>query len=166
MNIGRKIYYELSTGNIIQDTGERSGNVIETSIEQDFASYAALAERAPETVGVIKLPYGEYAQDFSEAIGVRVDIANGNAFLFTYPDPTAPESPPVYRAPLSQEVDTLKDDNIMLMLAITDLYEEKEVQLAQANQDSLNNMLALTELYEMNLALQARLDTLENGGTA
>lgn len=64
MRIGRKIYYDKATGNVLVDTGERSGNVVETTIVQDFAVYVALVERVPETVGVLQLQYGEHAENF------------------------------------------------------------------------------------------------------
>lgn len=34
MQIARRIYYDKSSGNIIVDTGERSGAVVETTIER------------------------------------------------------------------------------------------------------------------------------------
>ena len=64
MQIGRKIYYDLSTGNVLLDKGEMQGSVIETTLEQDCASYVALSERVPSTVGLIQLAYGQYADKF------------------------------------------------------------------------------------------------------
>ena len=64
MQISRKIYYELSTGNVIQEIGEREGSVVETTLDQDFESYASLTERVKSTVGVIQLTYGQYADKF------------------------------------------------------------------------------------------------------
>lgn len=64
MEIGMKIYYELKTGNVIFNTGERIGIVAPTTREQDFESYKLLAERVPETVGLIELEYRQHAQDF------------------------------------------------------------------------------------------------------
>lgn len=74
--VGKKVYYELSTGNIISDTGEREGSVVETTQEQDFEAYAALAERVPATVGVIQLAYGELAADFAAQNGYRINAIN------------------------------------------------------------------------------------------
>jgi len=109
MNIGRRIYYDLSTGNIIQDTGERSGHVVPTTVEQDFRSYAALAERVPETVGVLELEYGQYAQDFAECNGFKIDVSGPEPVLvFSYPDPDEPDAPPVYRKPLTDEIAEMK----------------------------------------------------------
>lgn len=105
MKIGRKIYYDLATGNVIVDTGERSGHVVPTTVEQDFQSYAALAERMPETVGVLELEYGQYAQDFAACNGYRVDVSGAEPELvFSYPDPEDPDEPPVYQKPLSEIV--------------------------------------------------------------
>ena len=103
MNIGRRIYYEKSTGNVIVDTGERSGSVVETTVEQDFESYAALAARVPESVGVLELQYGTYADDFAECSGYRIDPQT-EEILFYYPDPNEPETPPVFQQPLSVKV--------------------------------------------------------------
>lgn len=119
MQIGRRIYYELSTGNIILDTGERQGAVVPTTIEQDFQTYRALAERVPETVGVLELEFGQYAQDFAECSGYRVDVSGETpVMVFSYPDPNDPEAPPVYRKPLSEEVDELKAQNAAIILAL------------------------------------------------
>jgi hypothetical protein len=155
--IGRKIYYDLANGNIILVRESRSGDVLDTTTEQDFIAYAELAERVPATVGGIQLDYDQYAQDFRECNGYTVDISGAEpTIVFSYPDPAEPEAPPVYRAPLSVEVaelqvanETLESDSLLLMLAMTDLYEEKEAQIAQAQEDTINTMLAITELYEM-----------------
>lgn len=74
MEIGRKIYYDKFTGNVLQDSGERSGNVIETTIEQDFQIYVSLQERVPSTVGCVQLSYGQEKEKFIAGYGYRVDV--------------------------------------------------------------------------------------------
>ena len=64
MKIAKKIYYDLATGNVIEEIGEREGSVRETSIDEDFQSYIALSERVVDTVGVIQLTYGEDREKF------------------------------------------------------------------------------------------------------
>jgi len=71
--IGRKIYYELSTGNAILDTGERQGDVVETTEAQDFALYSALAPYQQSAVGVLQLTFGQDAANFV-TYPYRVDI--------------------------------------------------------------------------------------------
>jgi len=107
MQIGRKIYYELSTGNIILDTGERQGDVIETTIEQDFQTYVALSQRVPETIGVIQLAYGEMSEDFAMAESYRVDLAT-KKLVFTYRDPSNPSAPPVKKPSYEERISALE----------------------------------------------------------
>jgi len=109
MQIGRRIYFDTTTGNIIQDTGERYGDVIETTQEQDFAAYVSLAERVPETVGMLQLEYGQYKQDFIECSGYRVDVSGDEPkLLFLFPDGTEEPEIPIYLPPLSEQVTILK----------------------------------------------------------
>ena len=86
MNIGRRIFYEKATGNVIVDTGERSGSVVASTVEQDFEIYTALAARVPDSVGVLELTYGAYREDFAICKGYRVDPGT-TMLLFSYPDP-------------------------------------------------------------------------------
>ncbi|MBO9596707.1 MAG: hypothetical protein J7559_02625 [Cohnella sp.] len=125
MQIGRRIYYDRSTGNVIVDTGERYGGVIETTIEQDFAAYAALAERVPESTGHLQLEYGQYAQDFMECNGYRVDVSGETpSLLFSYPDPNEPDTPPVYQPPLSVKVAQLENDNQLLQQRVAQAQDD------------------------------------------
>lgn len=120
MQIGSKIYYDKATGNVLVNTGDRSGDVIETTQEQDFAAYKALSERKPETVGVIQLEYGQYAQNFAECNGYRVNL-DTLKLEFSYPDPSDPTpEQPVFQKPLSDEVVELRQavaELTMLMAA-------------------------------------------------
>lgn len=101
--IGKKIYYDTATGNVIVNTGERTGSVVTTTVEQDIASYTSLNERVRETFDVIELNNGDYAQDFMECSGYRVNPTT-KTLEFSYPDPNAPTVEPVYQAPLSEIV--------------------------------------------------------------
>ena len=99
--IGRKIYYDKLTGNVLLDTGERVGFILPTTIDQDFESYEVLKERVRDTVGVIQLEYGQYAQDFAQCNGYRVNHETLE-LEFSYPDTNATEpQEPVYQKPLS-----------------------------------------------------------------
>ncbi|MCL6456723.1 MAG: hypothetical protein K6T85_01830 [Gorillibacterium sp.] len=107
MNIGRRIYYDKETGNIIQDAGERSGDVIETTVYQDFISYLSLAERVPDTVGYVELEYGQYTQDFAEGRLERIDLGTLTP-LFSYSDPIQSGEPTPPQQALAVQVATLK----------------------------------------------------------
>lgn len=121
MEIGRRIYYELSTGNVIQDTGERCGSVVETTIDQDFVSYSALSEKVRDTVGIIQLEYGQYLQDFINCNGYRVNLET-NELEFSYPDPDTTEpQEPVYQKPLSVQVEELQQRQTDTEIALANL---------------------------------------------
>ena len=110
MQVGRKIYYELATGDVILITPEKFDG-INTTKEQDFLMYEPLSIRNPNTVGVIELEYGQYASDFQTATSVRVDVETGE-LLFNYP---------VFSQPLSILVEQLRAENESLLQQVSDL---------------------------------------------
>lgn len=120
MEIGRRIYYEKATGNIVLNIGDRSDSVIPMTIEHEFQSYLALSERNPDTIGVIELNFGELKQEFLESNSSRVNIETGK-LEFSYPDPNDPEAPPVYQEPLSSKVDNLELENAMLQMSMMEM---------------------------------------------
>lgn len=144
MNIGRRIYYDLTTGNIIQDTGERAGDVTETTIEQDFKAYVSLAERVPKTVGMLQLEYGQYRQDFEDGgVKARVNLET-KQLEFIYLDPGAdPEQPqePIYTVPLTERITAVEAESagIALELAVA------QSRLDQAEIGQANLFLSLVE---------------------
>lgn len=108
MQIGRRIYYDIETGNVLTDTGERQGFVKPTTVEQDIATYSVLSERNRETFDYIELEFGELRQDFMECDGYRVN-PDTQELEFSYPDPDAePPVEPVYEPPLSQRMAELE----------------------------------------------------------
>ena len=65
MIIGRRIYYLKSTGAFICDTGEREGNVEETTVAADFRNLSALKGRLSSNTPYIELEPGQYAEEFA-----------------------------------------------------------------------------------------------------
>lgn len=123
--VGRKIYYELATGDVILITPEKhSENAANTTEEQDFEIFDVLQARNPETVGVIQLEYGQYRGDFELANGVRVDLETGK-ICFNYP---------VFEPPIATEVQNLRTENQALVTqngALQQRITELESQNAQ-----------------------------------
>ena len=122
MQIGRRIYYDKITGNVIVDTLDRRGSVKPTTVEQDIAVYTTLSERNRESFDYIELQFGQYAQDFAECNGYRINV-NTKQIEFSYPDPNETEPiEPVYRAPLSEDIERLKQEDLNNKEAIAELY--------------------------------------------
>lgn len=121
VKIGRRIYYDLTTGNIIVDTGERQGSVRPTTVEQDIAVYTVLSERNRDTFDYIELSFGQYAQDFAECNGYRINV-DTKQIEFSYPDPNETEpSEQVYQAPLSEQIEDLKQRTSDVEIMLTDI---------------------------------------------
>lgn len=114
MQIAKKIYYDLTTGNVIQEIGEREGSVVETTQEQDFSSYISLTERVPSTVGVIQLTYGQYVDKFG-VYYYSVDITTNTIVWGDLINIDAP-----IPQPTNQE---LSDNQLIIMSAMADLYD-------------------------------------------
>lgn len=106
MNVGRTIFFDKETGEILVDTLEKKGFASYREPIYYIERYKALSERNRETFDYIELEYGQYAQDFSECNGYRVNPET-KELEFSYPDPNLPpeEQEPVYRAPLSEVVE-------------------------------------------------------------
>jgi len=120
--LGKKIYYEKSTGNIIIEISESVGNVVKKTIEQDIETFTALSERNRDSFDVLELEYGQYAQDFAECNGYRVNPET-KELEFSYPDPNEPEQPPVFQKALSEQIKELKAENLATMGAVAEVYE-------------------------------------------
>ena len=64
--IGSKIYYLISNGNAILNTGDMMGCVVETSFDEDYNNYTDLNKYAKDSIGCIKLEYGELGKLLEE----------------------------------------------------------------------------------------------------
>ncbi|HEY2493241.1 MAG TPA: hypothetical protein VGI33_10055 [Paenibacillus sp.] len=124
--MGRKLYYDTFTGAVLVDTCDRKGtDDVQSTIEQDFKKYKELNERVPETVGMIQLEYGQYAEEFNQSSGVRVNPETLE-LEFSYPDPSEPEAPPVFGKPLTEQVKEVEAKNLELETKIEDKDRENK----------------------------------------
>lgn len=159
MEIGVKIYYDKQTGNVIVPIGEMSGDVVETTKEQDFAAYKTLSERVPETVGLVQLEYGAYRSDYrAGGVITRIDLETLTP-LFTYPDAQEPETPAAPQPALSTKVATLESETTATQAALASTFEA----LIQSQEETTTAQLALADVYEQLVNMRAELDALKGG---
>ena len=88
MNVGKRLFYDTSTGSIIVNTGERSGDVIATTPQDDIRVYKELADRVEDTYSWMDFTYGAHKEE--ESLGgviVRIDLETKKP-VFKYPDPS------------------------------------------------------------------------------
>ncbi|WP_249901836.1 hypothetical protein [Paenibacillus sp. PK3_47] len=169
-----KVYYDKATGNVVQLTPEQIGRgVVETTEDQDFTSYKQLAERVRETVGVVKLAFGQYRREFAECESYRINPET-QELEFTYRDTEtnilagrvdAVEAGNAETAQqLADALTRLNETDALLMdtqAALTESYEELQatkVELKEAKQEAIDAQLGLAELYELVMAGQQPTD--------
>lgn len=69
-----KIYYLVSTGEVLLITPEMQGTVIETTKEQDMEVYSQLNDKNISDVDYIELPYGTLATTFDNSKSYVVNL--------------------------------------------------------------------------------------------
>ncbi|MFE0394763.1 hypothetical protein ACFW4G_03685 [Paenibacillus lactis] len=122
--VGRKIFYDKTTGEIIVNAPSQEGTQVYDAAGL-IQVYPILRERDPETYGVIDLEFGQYEEDFAQATHCRVNL-DTLTLEFSYPDPNEPEAPPVFQKPLTQEIEELKQENTLLKAQNSALTERTE----------------------------------------
>lgn len=144
--IGSKIYYLKSNGNIIIESGDMMGCVVETSFDEDYSNYTDLSKYAKDSIGCLKLEYGELGKLLEEhkANSFKVDVSsNPHKLVFEWIDydtgePGEPqktmeelikeESDKVrleYATAIAEIVENIEKDKLELSTAIVELMEMK-----------------------------------------
>ncbi|MUG68631.1 hypothetical protein GNP94_21915 [Paenibacillus campinasensis] len=105
--VGRMIFYDKATGQVLITTPSQWAPSVYEDPEDLIPLYPVLRDRDRDSFDVIKLEYGQLDREFERSVSWRVNTAT-KQIEFLYPDDlNEPEAPPVYRKPLTQEVDDL-----------------------------------------------------------
>jgi hypothetical protein len=143
--IGTKIYYLKSNGNIIIESGDMMGCVVETSFDEDYNNYTDLSKYAKDSIGCLKLEYRELGKLLEEhkANSFKVDISSQpHKLIFEWIDYDTgePGEPPKTMEELIKE----ESDKVRLeyATAIAEIVENIE-------KDKLELSTAIVELMEM-----------------
>ena len=143
--IGSKIYYLISNGNVILNTGDMMGCVVETSFDEDYNNYTDLSKYAKDSIGCLKLEYGELGKLLEEhkANSFKVDVSSSPhklVFEWIDYDTGEPAPPPKTMEELIKE----ESDKVRLeyATAIAEIAENIE-------KDKLELSTAIVELMEM-----------------
>ncbi|MDN4073625.1 hypothetical protein [Fictibacillus terranigra] len=94
-----KIYYDKTTGDVLLKREEAPVFHVETTVEQDIATFKVLTKRDRSTFDVMELPAGKYAQDFAECTGFKVDPVM-KKLIFAYGGD--------YMTPLSEQIEEMR----------------------------------------------------------
>lgn len=136
--IGSKIYYLISNGNAILDTGDMIGCVVETSFDEDYNNYTDLSKYAKDSIGCLKLEYGELGKLLEEhkANSFKVDVSsNPHKLVFEWIDYNTgePAPPPKTMEELiKEEADKVRLEYAMAIAEVVENIEKDKLELSTA----------------------------------
>lgn len=136
--IGSKIYYLISNGNVILNTGDMMGCVVETSFDEDYNNYTDLSKYAKDSIGCIKLEYGELGKLLADhkANSFKVDISSQpHKLIFEWIDYDTgePAEPPKTMEELiKEESDKVRLEYAMAIAEVVENIEKDKLELSTA----------------------------------
>ena len=136
--IGSKVYYLISNGNVILNTGDMMGCVVETSIDEDYNNYTDLNKYAKESIGCIKLEYGELGKLLADhkANSFKVDVSSSPhklVFEWIDYDTGQPGEPPKTMEELiKEEADKVRLEYAMAIAEVVENIEKDKLELSTA----------------------------------
>lgn len=136
--IGSKIYYLISNGNVILESGDMIGCVVETSFDEDYNNYTDLSKYAKDSIGCLKLEYGELGKLLEEhkANSFKVDVSsNPHKLIFEWIDyDTGEPAPPpkTMEELIKEEADKVRLEYAMAIAEVVENIEKDKLELSTA----------------------------------
>lgn len=136
--IGTKIYYLKSNGNIIIESGDMMGCVVETSFDEDYNNYTDLSKYAKDSIGCLKLEYRELGKLLEEhkANSFKVDVSsNPHKLVFEWIDyDTGEPAPPpkTMEELIKEEADKVRLEYAMAIAEVVENIEKDKLELSTA----------------------------------
>lgn len=114
--LGRRIYYLVSNGTLVLDTGEYAGydKTKRTTKEEDFLIYPELSKYVFNEIEHIDLSFGEFSEEFTTCLSFRVNPQT-KKLEFAY------QSRDVFEKPLVEQLKELKKERQLDQQRILDL---------------------------------------------
>lgn len=136
--IGTKIYYLISNGNVILESGDMMGCVVETSFDEDYNNYTDLSKYAKDSIGCIKLEYGELGKLLADhkANSFKVDVSSQpHKLVFEWIDyDTGEPAPPpkTMEELIKEEADKVRLEYAMAIAEVVENIEKDKLELSTA----------------------------------
>ncbi|WP_137743233.1 hypothetical protein [Robertmurraya siralis] len=100
-----KIYYDNATGEILHQSSYRYD--FEPNFDDDYEKMLTLNNRVKESIGLLILRDGAYAEDFQEGTLIKIDVETLKP-VFGYLDPENPEELIITSEPMSEKIKKLE----------------------------------------------------------
>ena len=136
--IGTKIYYLKSNGNIIIESGDMMGCVVETSFDEDYNNYTDLSKYAKDSIGCLKLEYGELGKLLADhkANSFKVDVSSSpHKLVFEWIDfdtGKTGEPPKTMEELIKEEADKVRLEYAMAIAEVVENIEKDKLELSTA----------------------------------
>ncbi|WP_278973180.1 hypothetical protein [Peptostreptococcus anaerobius] len=136
--IGSKIYYLKSNGNIITETGDMMGFVLESNFDEDYENYTVLNKYEKDKIACIQLEFGELSRLLKEnkANSYKVDVSSEQhklIFEWIDYDTGKPSEPPKTTEELiKEEADKVRLEYAVAVAELTEKIEKDKVELSTA----------------------------------
>lgn len=134
-----KIYYLISTGEVLAITSEMQGTVGSTTKEQDMEVYPQLKDKNPDEIDFIELEYGTLATTFTNVKSYSVDVQNKKLNLVYYTQ----EEIDVQKKQYEQRVQDTQETNSRIS-AISNYASQNVISI-----DDLENAIIQLELTKI-----------------
>ena len=118
--LGAKVYYCLSTGNVIKIIGDMQGYIKETTFNEDIEIYNELKERDKSSIGLLQFEYGEYFELSKKSTGVMVDLET-KELIFSYEELPQESQEPTEIEIMQEKINQLEKELTQIQTAITSL---------------------------------------------
>lgn len=158
MKIGRRIFFDNRNGDILLDTGEKSGDVTPMLAEMEINTYRKLTNRNRNTFDYIELEYGQYREDFLHATSYRVNPKT-KELVFSYDKIEEEETDPIYQEPLTEKVERLENEKENLEKTVSALGQA----VAHEKVMGVQKDMLLQEIGKEVTALKVQLITSKGG---
>ena len=136
--IGAKIYYLKNTGNVVLHQGDVRGDIVESSFDEDYDNYILLKEYAKDSIGCLKLEYGELGRLLEEhkANSFKVDVSSSpHKLVFEWIDyDTGEPAPPpkTMEELIKEEADKVRLEYAMAIAEVVENIEKDKLELSTA----------------------------------
>lgn len=121
--IGRTIFYDKETGEVIFDSLEREGFVFYKEPDFYISRRIELINLKRDTFDYIELEYGQYCSEFNKCTGYKVNTID-KSIIFEY-TPQVEEEIQKEKT-LEEKVTLLETENAELKLALAETVEKQE----------------------------------------
>lgn len=131
-----KVYYKISTGDVIIITTECQGDIDTTTKEQDMKSYSALENININDVDFLTIPYGKLSSTFENVKSYLINVETKELELDYYND---------------EELECMKNEEIqadLLGYRISDISQYLSEQPSESI-STIENFIIQTELNKV-----------------